>query len=112
MSATAMPRGNAPDPVAYARAKKRAEAKVGLFIHLAVWAVVSVALVVINLATSSGYLWAAWPIAGWGIGVLLHTLRVFGPSRRSRLVERMIEHELGNVPSDLLVKKRNAEEKP
>ena len=37
---------------AYKRAKKRAEAKLGFYLHLAVYIVVNILLIIINLSTS------------------------------------------------------------
>jgi len=40
---------------AYQRAKKRAEAKLGFYLHLAVYIVVNILLIIINLSTSAQY---------------------------------------------------------
>ncbi len=42
---------------AYQKAKKRVEAKIGFYIHLAVYVGVNILLIIINLITSSQYLW-------------------------------------------------------
>lgn len=42
---------------AYLRAKKRVEAKIGFYIHLAVYAGVNILLIIINLSTSPEYVW-------------------------------------------------------
>ena len=60
---------------AYQRAKKRAEAKLGFYLHLAVYIVVNILLIIINLSTSAQYLWFKWPLIGWGIGVFFHALQ-------------------------------------
>lgn len=80
---------------AYQSAKKRAEAKLGFYIHLTVYVIVGVLLVAINLSMSSGYIWAMWPLMGWGIGLLFHALGVFVFYGRSAVTEQMIERELG-----------------
>ena len=49
----------------------------GFYIHLAQYLIIMLALLVINLLTRPQYLWVVWPALGWGIGVLLHALRVF-----------------------------------
>ena len=79
---------------AYQRARKRVEAKIGFYIHLSVYIVVSILLVIINLSTHSPYLWFKWPLIGWGIGVLFHALGVFVFSGGSAIAERMIEKEM------------------
>lgn len=45
----------------YQRAKKRVEAKIGFYIHLAVYAGVNILLIIINLSTSPQYIWFKWP---------------------------------------------------
>ena len=42
---------------AYQKAKKRVEAKIGFYIHLAVYVGVNILIIIINLITSSQYLW-------------------------------------------------------
>jgi len=48
------------------------------YTHLAIFLVVNIVLVVINLLTSPGYFWAIWPIMGWSIGILAHAVQLFG----------------------------------
>ncbi len=81
------------DHEAYNRAKKRAEAKLGFYVHLSVYIVVCTLLVVINLFTSPDQMWAIWPLMGWGIGLLFHALSVFVFHGPSGVTERMIERE-------------------
>jgi protein-S-isoprenylcysteine O-methyltransferase Ste14 len=93
------------DQEVYRKARKRAEAKIGFYIHLAVYLAVSVLLIVINLSTSSDVLWFKWPIIGWGIGVLFHGLGIFAFSEGSAFKERLIENEMKRMdrndrPSD------------
>ena len=79
---------------AYQKAKKRVEAKIGFYIHLAVYVGVNILLVAINLLTSSQYLWFKWPLIGWGIGVFFHALGVFVFSGGSAIKEQMIQKEM------------------
>jgi hypothetical protein len=81
---------------AYQEAKKRVEAKIGFFVHLAVYVGVNILLIIINLITSPQYLWFKWPLIGWSIGVFFHGLSVFVFSSRglSAVKERMIEEEM------------------
>lgn len=78
----------------YQRAKKRAEAKFKFYIHLSVYIAVSILLIVINLSSSTQYLWFKWPLMGWGIGVFFHALGVFVFSGRLSVTEKMIEKEM------------------
>ena len=79
---------------AYEKAKKRVEAKIGFYIHLAVYVVVNILLIISNLLTSTQELWFRWPLIGWGIGVFFHALGVFAFTGRSSIKERMIEKEM------------------
>lgn len=79
---------------AYQRAKKRVEAKIGFYIHLAVYLVVNLLLIFINVTTSTQYLWFKWPLIGWGIGLFFHALGVFVFSQGLAFKERMIEREM------------------
>jgi hypothetical protein len=82
------------DQEAYQKAKKRVEAKIGFYIHLAVYVVVNILLIIINLLTSSQYLWFKWSLIGWGIGVFFHALGVFVFSGGSAIKEQMIQKEM------------------
>lgn len=79
---------------AYQRAKNRVKAKYGFYIHLSIYIAVSILLIIINLSTSSEYLWFKWPLMGWGIGVLFHALGVFFFPGKSVITEQMIEKEM------------------
>ncbi len=79
---------------AYEGAKKKVEARLGFYIHLGVYVVVNMLLLIINLSTSSSYLWFKWPLLGWGIGVVFHALSVFVFSSGSLIKERMIQKEM------------------
>ncbi|HET8526528.1 MAG TPA: 2TM domain-containing protein [Actinomycetota bacterium] len=64
---------------AYQAALKRAEALQGYYIHLLVFAVINAGLFLINLLTrgEDGSWWFVWPLALWGIAVVINTLVVF-----------------------------------
>ena len=48
----------------------------GFYSHAIKYVVVISLLFVINLATDASYIWAWWPMLGWGIGLLSHGLNV------------------------------------
>lgn len=52
------------------------------YIHLFWFVVVSAMLFLINITTSSKYIWAIWPFLGWGLGVLIHGATIYRPFRR------------------------------
>jgi hypothetical protein len=78
----------------YQEAKKRAGAKLSLYIHLSAYIAVNTLLMVVNLSTSTQYLWFKWPLIGWGIGVFFHALGVFIFPGKSSVPEWMIEKEM------------------
>jgi len=81
------------DDEAYKKAKKRVEAKIGFYFHLAAYIFVNLGLIFIwYFATGGGYQWFLWPIMGWGIGLLFHGLSVFVAT--GSMKERMIQKEL------------------
>jgi hypothetical protein len=94
------------DQEAYEKARKKVEAKIGFYIHLAVYLGVNILLIIINLLTSTQYLWFKWPLIGWGIGLLFHAFGVFAFSRGLSFNDRMIERELRKQN----LKKRHLEE--
>ena len=66
----------------------RAEVKVGFYVHLAVYSGVNVMLYIIWWFTG-GYPWFVFPLLGWGVELLAHSLRVFAHiSITDRLAEK------------------------
>ncbi|QBN20201.1 2TM domain-containing protein [Flavobacterium nackdongense] len=61
----------------YYNARKRVEEIKGFYGNLIAYVTVNVGLLVINLVTSPAYLWFLWPLLWWGIGVVIHGLKVF-----------------------------------
>jgi signal transduction histidine kinase len=62
----------------YERARKRAQAEAGFFVHLMWYGIILGFLLIINLMTSPGYLWVVWPALGWGFGIASHFSAVYG----------------------------------
>jgi hypothetical protein len=75
-----------------AEAKKRAEEKLGFYIHLTGYIVVNVLLFSIWIFTGKGFPWIIFPIVGWGIGILMHFLYTFVFTER-KFLDRMTEKE-------------------
>ena len=46
--------------------------------HALVYCAVNALLVVIWAVSGAGYFWPIWPIAGWGIALVLHAWRTYG----------------------------------
>ena len=68
---------NIQDEERYFKAKKRVEEIKGFYGNLTAYIVVNMGLLVVNLLTSPDHLWFFWPMLGWGIGVVIHGMKVF-----------------------------------
>ena len=63
------------------KAKKRVEAKKGFYIHFGVYAACSIFFVLLNYLTGDGNRgdwWFFYPVLGWGLGVAIHYITIFG----------------------------------
>jgi hypothetical protein len=56
----------------------------GFYIHAAVFAIVNLILLIVNLRKSPGYLWIKWVLLDWGAGLATHAWIVFRTNRPSR----------------------------
>jgi 2TM domain len=72
-------------------ARRRAGAKLGWFIHAAVFVSVNALLMTISLA--NGKPWAFFPLMGWGLGLAIHGAVVWLGSPGSALHERLLQRE-------------------
>jgi len=72
-------------------ALRRAKAKLGWFVHAAVYALVNLGLIALSLA--NGRSWAIYPLLGWGVGLLAHGLSVWMLPPGGALLGRMVERE-------------------
>jgi hypothetical protein len=94
------------DKELYERAKARVEEIKGFYGHLLTYVVVNAFLIVLNVLTSPGVYWFKWPLFGWGIGVAVHAIAVFGGGRflgrewEERKIRELMEREkrLGGGP--------------
>jgi hypothetical protein len=82
------------NPVNYQDVKRHVERKLSFFFHLAVYLTVNTGLMLFNLSTLPGKIWAFAPLFGWGIGLLFHGLAVFTRAPGASWKQRMIENEL------------------
>ena len=91
--------GSDDDPELRRLARRRADARMGFYKHLAAYLGVNALLLVINLATSAEYLWFLWPLLGWGVAIAAHAARTYwlcnrpapGPSLRQNLEEQELQ---------------------
>ena len=81
----------------YDIARRRVKKKNEFRAHLASYVVIIAFLFIINLLTSPGYLWAAWPALGWGIGLVFHAMEVYGLIADKEKEEEMIEQEVRRI---------------
>lgn len=81
----------------YEDAKKRVGELKEFYQHLLTYLVVNAFLIVVNRLTSPGYNWFIWPLLGWGIGLILHALTVFGhfwgKSWEERKIKEIMERD-------------------
>ena len=58
-----------------AEAALRAEqGRTSFYIHAAIYVLVNIMLIIINLMFASQFLWFFFPLIGWGIGLTMHYL--------------------------------------
>ena len=80
------PRSDAPDPTVdravpqgdlRGRALSRLKTKSDFRMHVMIYLLVNAMLVLIWAMTGAGFFWPAFPIAGWGIGVVANAIDVY-----------------------------------
>lgn len=96
------PKQNFEKEEAYLRAKKRVDKLVGFYWHVAVFIVVNIFLVFVNYWTYWEFKWFWMSLFGWGIGLLIHFLGVFGPDFifgkdwEDKKIQEFMEEDLDN----------------
>ena len=92
----------------YQKAKDRVQEVKGFYAHATMFALVNVALVILNLATlrkNDGVIWFIWPLIGWGIGLAVHAISVFGfgsflgKAWEERQIQRELERQHPQSPA-------------
>lgn len=74
-------------------ARRRAGAKLGWYVHAAVFVVVNLFLLALSEYALGQRRWSIYPMLGWGLGLVLHGVAVFLLGNGSTLRERMVEKE-------------------
>ena len=62
----------------YIRAKKRVNDIKGFYIHLFIYLLCTPIVIIVNLMFAPAYHWFWFSVLGWGLGIFLHWLSVFG----------------------------------
>ena len=62
----------------YQRARERVQEIKGFYVHFMVFLIVQAGLAFINYRVMPTNLWFYWPLLGWGIGICIHGVSVFG----------------------------------
>ncbi len=79
-------------------ARTRTNAKLGFYLHVAIYAVVMLVLFAIN-AMSSAKPWSVYPFLGWGLGVAIHGIMAIGVVG-SGFKDRMLREEIAQLKSE------------
>jgi hypothetical protein len=74
-------------------AHKRAGAKLGWYVHAAVYLVVNLFLLAISMYGFGQRPWSIYPLLGWGLGLGLHGISVFFLGAGGRFRERLVQQE-------------------
>jgi hypothetical protein len=74
-------------------AHKRAGAKLGWYVHAAVYVAVNLFIFAISHHAFGTRAWSVYPLLGWGLGLALHGIAVFLVGTGGGLRERMVQKE-------------------
>lgn len=83
----------------YLKAKKQVEEIKGFYGNVTAYVIFNLVLLTINLVSTPNRLWFFWPMFGWGIGVVIHGMRVFnymplfGQKWEEKKIKEFIEKE-------------------
>ncbi|NNF58924.1 MAG: 2TM domain-containing protein [Rhodothermaceae bacterium] len=81
-------------PLTEEEARERIETEKEFYGHLAIYLVVNMMLMALNLLTSPRDIWFIFPLMGWGIGLVAHATSVFGLPGMGRAWEDRRAREL------------------
>ena len=78
-------------------AHKRAGAKLGWYVHAAVYSAVSLFILALSSYGFGNRSWPAFPLLGWGLGLALHGISVFLLGPGGGLGERLLQRERAHL---------------
>ena len=81
------------------KARRQAAAKLGFYIHAAIFTLVNAGLVALNLV-NGGFLWSLFPLVGWGIGLAFHAFGVWGFPGAASLNQKMVDAEVRKLKAN------------
>jgi hypothetical protein len=74
-------------------ARKRAGAKLGWYIHAAIFVLVNLFIFALSHYGFGQRPWSVFPLLGWGVGVALHGISVFMLGKGTPFRDRLVQHE-------------------
>lgn len=79
----------------YIRASERLDELKGFYSNVVAYILVNPFLIFINYMTYWDYKWFWYPMAGWGLGIIIHGMVTygFGSDWEKRKIEQLIEEE-------------------
>ena len=83
------------ESMAYERASKRVKDLKGFYSSLISYCLVIPFLIFINLRTAPEYHWFWWPMFGWGLGLSLSAIKVFGISNNweEKQIQKILDRD-------------------
>ncbi|MDP2452983.1 MULTISPECIES: 2TM domain-containing protein [unclassified Kaistella] len=92
---TAMNTQPSSESMAYERASKRVKDLKGFYSSLISYCLVIPFLIFINLRTAPEYHWFWWPMFGWGLGLSLTAIKVFGISNNweEKQIQKILDRD-------------------
>ena len=92
---TAMNTQPSTESMAYERASKRVKDLKGFYSSLISYCLVIPFLIFINLRTAPEYHWFWWPMFGWGLGLTLSAIKVFGISNNweEKQIQKILDRD-------------------
>ncbi|HMQ49079.1 MAG TPA: 2TM domain-containing protein [Saprospiraceae bacterium] len=78
----------------YLEARKKVQEKKKFYTHLGTYVVMGAFFFILNMLTSPFNWWFYWPMLGWGIGLAMHYIRVFGLPGTEVMTEDWEEKEI------------------
>jgi len=82
------------------KAKKRIKAKSSFYKELGSYVGVSIMLIVINVLSSPGYMWAFWPVGMWGATLVARGIGIAVNDRSEKWERKAIREELQSMGYD------------